>query len=61
MVRKGKIKKGGDKMDLDLDRLEAMSDDELLQFVLEENPEGIWNAVEAVGCASQNCYSSWAR
>lgn len=48
-------------MDLDLDRLEAMSDDELLQFVLEENPEGIWNAVEAVGCASQNCYSSWAR
>jgi hypothetical protein len=46
---------------LDYKIIEDMSDEELLQFVLEENPEGIWNAVEAVGCASQGCFSSWAR
>jgi hypothetical protein len=32
-----------------------------IQFVLDENPEGIWNAIEAVGCASQNCYAVWRR
>lgn len=48
-------------MELDFKKLEEMSDDELLGFVLEENPEGIWNAIEAVGCASQNCYAAWWR
>jgi hypothetical protein len=48
-------------MNVEWEKLEKMSDEELLQFVLDENPDGIWNAVEAVGCASQNCFSAWWR
>jgi hypothetical protein len=48
-------------MEVDWGKFEKMSDEELLQVVLDENPDGIWNAVEAVGCASQNCYAAWWR
>ena len=42
-------------------KIEEMTDSELVDLIITENKNGVWNPIEAVGCASQNCFSTWWR